>query len=121
MVRPRCPNCNDPIWGGERSSLPPSRPGNFCTACGRPFPWAGREAIAHHLENLLEGSNDLDARQRLELKEQVAVLTDAESTDKSRLAAGKLIKQLVPKTWASAAPLLRTVVTEAVLRELGLH
>src|ERR1035438_2815174 len=73
IVMTRCSNCNDPIWGGERGSFPPSRPGNFCTACGGPFPWVGREAIAHHLENLLEGSSDLDARQQLELKEQIAV------------------------------------------------
>jgi hypothetical protein len=63
----------------------------------------------------------LDARQRLELREQIAVLTGPESTDKSRLAAGNFIKKLVPLAWNNAAPLLRNIVTEAVLRELGFH
>lgn len=121
QVLVQCPSCNSAIWGGDRGSFPPSGPGNFCFSCGAPFPWADRAAIAHHLENLLEDSEGLDSRARLELKEQIAVLTGAESSDKSRLAAGKFIMKLVPVAWNNAAPILRTIVTEAVLHELGMR
>jgi hypothetical protein len=117
----QCPECQGPIWGGERGSVPPRGPGHFCSRCGAPFPWADRQAIVYRLENLLEANSGLDAQGRLELKEKIAVLTADDSSDKNRLAAGQFIMGIVPKAWNVAEPILRAILTAATLRELGMH
>ncbi|MHB8335127.1 MAG: DUF2321 domain-containing protein [Acidimicrobiales bacterium] len=119
-VLTQCPGCHSPIWGGLRGSIPPRGPGYFCSRCGAPFPWANRQAIVYRLENLLEEGSDLDAQGRLELKEKIEVLTSDDSPEKSRLAAGQFIKRSVPGAWRIAEPVLRSILTAAVLKELGI-
>ncbi len=116
----QCPDCQSPLWGGERGSIPPRGPGHFCSRCGGPFPWADRQAIVYRLENLLEEDSGLDAHDRLELKEKIAMLIANDSSEKNRLAAGQFIMKIVPKAWTVAEPVLRAVLTATTLRELGL-
>lgn len=72
----------------------------------------------HHLDNLLEMDNELDDHQRLELKEQIGVLTAVDTPDKTRLAAGRFIKKVVLQAWNAALPVIQTVVAATILKDL---
>lgn len=72
----------------------------------------------HHLDNLLEMDSELDDHKRLELKEQIGVLTAVDTPDKNRLAAGRFIMRVVLQAWNAALPIIQTVVAATILKEL---
>jgi len=92
----------------------------FCWKCGKPYPWATREQRIGHLYNLIDFEDDLDEADRLTLTEQVAVLSKPEASDEQRVEAGSLIKRLAPKMWEAALPILQTVLSAEIRRQLGL-
>jgi hypothetical protein len=73
------------------------------------------------LENLLE-FEDLDEATQLTVVEELAVLAAPTSdvADERRVRAGERIRAMAPRLWQVGSPVLQTVLTEAVKRQLGL-
>jgi hypothetical protein len=117
-----CPNCNSRLPGGYEGvvSAGPKKPDDFCVECGKPYPWADRPAIILQLRNILEYEPGLDDADRLELTEQIAVLSKPEEDEKKRIRAGERVKQLAPKGWAAAQPILTSLISVELQRRLGI-
>jgi len=116
-----CQSCSTPLLGYYRDVMSVNfEPDMFCTGCGQPYPWADREAIVHHLENLLLYSDALDHAARLEVTEQLEILASPSKPEKSRVAAGERIKRLAPQAWSLAGPIVTTIVSAEMKSKLGL-
>ncbi|MHB1536113.1 MAG: DUF2321 domain-containing protein [Acidimicrobiales bacterium] len=116
-----CLSCGDRLLGAYTGvAVAGLQPNTFCSACGSPYSWAAREALVLQLRNQLEFESGLDNADRLELIEQLAVLSRPEEESKKRLKAGHRVKQLAPKGWAMAQPLLQTLLSAELRRQLGL-
>lgn len=102
----------------KRVFLGRHRPDPFCWNCGKPYPWATREQRIGHLYNLIDFQDDLDEADRLTITEQVAVLSKPEASDEQRIKAGNVIKRLAPKMWEAALPILQTVLSAEIRRQL---
>ena len=122
-----CPHCNArlkgyPIGGPVVIGATWER-SDFCDACGFPFPWASREAIAYHIENLLDEQPDLSDGDRRILEEQLKALREPPSdaaSEKRQLAALKALQKLAPKAWELAAPVLQAFLSAEMKRAAGL-
>jgi hypothetical protein len=97
-------------------------PDPFCWNCGKPYPWATREQRIGHLYNLIDFQDNLDEADRLTIIEQIAMLSkpEDEASDEQRVKAGSVIKRLAPKMWEAASPVLQTVLSAELRRQLGL-
>jgi hypothetical protein len=95
----RCPACEQPIRG--RSHVPgvvsaqAYKPPNFCHSCGSPFPWAGRQARIHQLQNLLDEA-ELGSATGLALTEQLQALLDPDLDDAEQAKRWNRIKTKGP-------------------------
>lgn len=101
----------------------PWKPDEFCWQCGLPYPWASREAIANHIENLLDEQPGLAEGDRRDLLERLAALREAPTgADVERRQVGALsaLKRLAPKAWELAQPLISTIATAEIKRQMGL-
>jgi len=117
----KCPGCNTPLTS-------PARPSGFfstdefCRRCGASFPWTSREASVAHLLDLLN-NEPLDAHDQLEAREALRALTapDDEVPEASKEEAAGKLKRYASAAWLNvAAPVLRTIITEQLQRQLGL-
>jgi hypothetical protein len=117
-----CRACNSPILGLIRGLVAPGwRPTGFCWNCGTPYPWATRQQRVAQLYNLID-EEDLDEADRLTVVEQIAVLSAPEDdvSNERRAGAGEKVRQLAPKAWEAALPVLQSVLTAEAKRRLGL-
>ncbi len=125
-VLTKCFSCPAPILGTPNTSSLfrkyKYQPDPFCWSCGRPYPWATRQQRLGHLYNLIDFQDDLDEADRLTIMEQVAVLSKPEDevSDEQRVQAGSVIKRLAPKMWEAALPILQTVLSAELRKQLGL-
>jgi hypothetical protein len=94
---------------------------SFCWNCGEPHSWATREERVQKLYSLID-DEDLDEADRLTVVEQIALLSapEDEVPDDRRLHAGEKIRQLAPKAWEAALPVLQGLLTAKLKRDLGL-
>ena len=116
-----CPVCSTRLLGGYIGGpMPPKAPEKFCFNCGAPYPWADRDALIMQLRNQLEFEPGLDDADRLELIEQIAVLSRPDEDEKQRFRAGERIKQLAPKGWDLARPILTSLMSAELRTKLGL-
>ena len=122
-----CPSCSGRIKGYPRTSMviggPEWKAADFCDRYGSPFPWAGRESIALHVENLLDEEPDLLEGDRRVLEERLVSLRESPNdsgAQKRQLDALKLLQKLAPKAWELAAPVLQVVLTAEMKRAAGL-
>lgn len=116
-----CPNCSAKILGGHVGVASANlRPEKFCFSCGAPYPWADRDALIWQLRNVLEFEPGLDDATRLEVSEQIAVLSGPNEDNKRRVKAGEALRKLAPKGWGAAQPILRTLVSAELKKQLGL-
>jgi hypothetical protein len=97
------------------------RPDSFCWECGKPYPWATREKRVGKLYDEID-HEDLDEATLLTVREQIAVLSAPvdEETDDDRVRAGQRIRDLAPRAWEAALPVLQSVLTAEAKRRLGL-
>lgn len=51
---------------------------------------------------------------------QIAVLEKSEASDAQRMGPGSVIKRLAPKMWEAALPVLQTVLSAEIRRQLRL-
>jgi hypothetical protein len=117
-----CSACGSPISNhnlnaGEREPL------SFCTGCGIPQPWATREERILRLIGLLDSEEGLGEAERLEAVEAIEVLSQPEDEGESaeeRIRAGERFKELAPKAWRAAAPILTALLTAEAKTRLGL-
>lgn len=119
-----CGSCEAPLLGGLKyGPLTDSmdQPDSFCWQCGEPYPWATREERVGKLYDLID-HEDLDEATLLTIREQIAVLSAPvdEETDDERVRAGQRIRNLAPKAWEAALPILQSVLTAEAKRQLGL-
>jgi hypothetical protein len=98
----------------------PLPPDHFCWNCGKPYPWATREQRIAHLYNLMDYEPNLDEADRLTIQEQIAVLSEPKASDEQLVEAGSRIKRLAPKMWEAALPVLQSVLSAEIRRQLGL-
>jgi hypothetical protein len=84
------------------------------------MPWAGREDLVLELRNKLEFEPELDTADCLELMEQIAVLSAPDKDIKARVRAGERVRQLAPKGWAVAQPILVSLLSAEIRTHLGL-
>jgi hypothetical protein len=120
-----CRHCPARILGATGDSFfrrSKRRPEPFCWNCGKPYPWATREQRIGHLYNLINFQPNLDEADRLTITEQLAVLSKPpdEASDEQLVKAGSVIKRLAPKMWEAALPVLQTVLSAEIRRQLGL-
>jgi hypothetical protein len=88
-----------------------------------PYPWASRESIAYHIENLLDEQKDLPSGDRRALLEELASLRESPTggdVERRQVRALEALKQLAPKAWDLAQPLITTIATAEIRRKLGL-
>lgn len=97
-------------------------PKPFCFKCGSPLPWATREQMAMHVENLLDEQPDLQPGDRRALEEQLESFrqTPDAATEKRQIAAAQRLKVVAPRVWELARPVLQVVLTAEAKRQLGL-
>jgi hypothetical protein len=116
-----CPRCSARILGGHVGVISAGgKPEKFCFSCGAPYPWADREALVMQLRNVLEFEPGLDDAARLEIAEQIVVLSEPAEDNKRRVRAGELLRKLAPKGWETAQPILQTLVSAELQKQLGL-
>jgi hypothetical protein len=117
-----CPKCSAKILGAYEGVMSggPDEPEKFCFSCSAPYPWADRDALIMQLRNVLEFEPGLDDATRLEVGEQIAVLSGADEDNKRRVKAGESLRKLAPKGWAAAQPILQTLVSAELKKQLGL-
>jgi hypothetical protein len=72
------------------------------------------------LRNILEFEPGLDDAGRLEISEQIAVLSEPKEESKRRVRAGEALKGLAPKGWGAAQPILQTLISAELRKQLGL-
>jgi hypothetical protein len=116
-----CPNCSARLLGAHVSVISGElQPEKFCFSCGAPYPWADRDALVMQLRNVLEFEPGLDDATRLEVGEQIAVLSGTDEDNKRRLKAGEALRKLAPKGWEAAQPILQTLVSAELKKQLEL-
>lgn len=116
-----CPNCSARILGAHEGVVSAGlKPEKFCFSCGAPYPWADRDALIMQLRNVLEFEPGLDDATRLEVSEQIAVLSGPDEDSKRRVKAGEALRKLAPKGWEAAQPILQTLVSAELKKQLGL-
>lgn len=116
-----CPKCGARLLGGYDGVVALGmEPEMFCFQCAAPYPWADRTAIVLHVRNQLEFEPGIDGADRLELIEQLAVLTEPEAEPKRRVKAGEAVKRLAPKGWQVVQPVLQSLLSAELRRQLGL-
>jgi hypothetical protein len=124
-VLTECPNCTARIQGNSRSAAGMFvwEPAAFCHHCGHPYPWASHEAMAYHIENLLD-EDDLAEGDRRALVQQLVSLRQSAAGDpvaeKRQVAALRMLQTVAPKAWALAAPVLQVILTAEMRRALNL-
>jgi hypothetical protein len=115
-----CPSCSARILGAYVGVVSAGQaPESFCFSCGAPYPWADRDALIMQLRNVLEFEPGLDAATRLEVSEQIAVLSGPDGDDKRRVKAGEALRKLVPKGWEATQPILQTLISAELKKQLG--
>ena len=117
-----CPSCSSRLLGGYEGVIAagPDEPEKFCSSCGAPYPWADRASLIMQLRNILEFEPGLDDAGRLEISEQIAVLSEPKEESKRRVRAGEALKGLAPKGWGAAQPILQTLISAELRKQLGL-
>jgi len=117
-----CPKCSGRLLGAYEGvvGVGPEKPENFCFSCGSPYPWADRESLIMQLRNKLEFEPGLDDAARLEVAEQIAVLSGPDEDNKRRQKAGEALRKLAPKGWEAAQPILQTLLSAELRKTLGL-
>lgn len=116
-----CPSCNARLLGAHPGVIAArQKPDKFCGHCGSAMPWATREDLVLELRNKLEFEPDLDNADRLELVEQIAVLSAPDKDTKSKIRAGERVRQLAPKGWTVAQPVLVSLLSAEIRTHLGL-
>jgi len=107
-VTTSCPNCDERILGAHRGVVAAGQqPEKFCFSCGAPYPWADRAALIMQLRNILEFEPGLDDATRLEVAEQIGVLSEPGEDNKRRIKAGQALRDLAPKGWQWRSPFCR--------------
>lgn len=116
-----CPKCSAKLLGSYEGVIGsgPEEPEKFCFTCGAPYPWADRESLIMQLRNVLEFEPGLDDATRLEVGEQIAVLSKPEEDNKRRVRAGQALRELAPKGWLAAQPIVQTLVSAELRKQLG--
>ncbi len=123
-VLTECTHCTTRIQGMARGVIAvPWHPADFCRHCARPYPWASQEAMAYHVENLLDEDNLPDGDRRALEAQLVSLRTPAAgdpAVEKRQVAALRLLKTAAPKAWELAGPVLQVILTAEMRRQLGL-
>jgi hypothetical protein len=116
-----CPKCSAKLLGAPTyPGSTPEKPENFCFSCGVPYPWADRESLVMQLRNMLEFEPGLDDATRLEITEQITALSEPDGDNKRRVKAGETLRNLAPKGWQAAQPILQMLVSTELKKQLGL-
>jgi hypothetical protein len=92
---------------------------DFCIHCSRPAPWASRRNRIAWIKGRLH-QHGLDEATELELREALDLLIRMEPGDIKAVAAWQKLKQVAPRLWEVAKPIITTVVTDDIKRRLGL-
>jgi hypothetical protein len=95
------------------------RPPDFCDACAAPFPWASRQARLWEIENMLDEEQVSEA-DRLTLHEQLEALRMPDITEADQQERWIRIKKLAPGLMSVARPIITTVVSATIQKQLGI-
>lgn len=128
-----CSSCQSRIRGASRSVV--TRPGtavaqgyappNCCDHCGRPHPWAPREALVYELENILD-EEDIDEADRLVVADHLRRLRELDLQDDDAPAAERTlwtaVKRRAPQLFAGPGKMiLERLVDHATKKALGIE
>jgi hypothetical protein len=94
---------------------------DFCDKCGAPHPWLSREGRIYLLQNLLD-DEQLDPATELEIREQLAILSDPDIGEDEQRERWERVRKLAPAFWdkSGARAILETVVSAGIKAALGL-
>lgn len=92
----------------------------FCDACGRPHPWASREARFYELENILD-EQDLDPADELKVREELEKLREQpEAGEAVEIERWKTVKRLAPGLMEAGGRIMESVMTAAIKAQMNL-
>lgn len=114
-----CPACGERIRGLASNVGAKYRPPDFCDHCGAPFPWLTRSGNIYQLQNLLDEA-DLDPATRLQVREELEALAQADLTEEEQRKRWERVKKLAPAVWDSGQKILVNVVSETIRKSMGL-
>src|SRR5215470_12868906 len=118
-----CPSCCAPFPSGVLTFAQFEYPRAFCRRCGLPFPWATREDIVAHVQNVLAEDRDLADGDRRVLAEQLDSLRRVPSDDatlRRQVRALERLRARAPKHWEDILPTLTPILSAEHRRALGL-
>ena len=118
-----CPECCAAFPSGVLTFTQVEYPRSFCGRCGLPFPWATREDIVSHIENVLAEDRDLAEGDRRLLADQLDAVRQPpvdESTESRQARALDRLRSSTPRVWETVLPTLTTILTTELKRQLGL-
>jgi hypothetical protein len=98
-------------YGGVYAAAP------FCAECSYPAPWVSRRQLLDWLKDRITDER-LEPAVTLELRELLDRLADMDPGDTRAAGAWQKIRQLAPRMWGVARPLLDRLISEAVIRLL---
>ena len=125
-----CPDCGAPVYAACPNcsrQLPiidlGAPPSPFCIACGLPFPWATREQMILHVQNLLD-QVDLDPGDRRALQEQLNEMLQNPSdkeTEKRQIKVLQRLQEVVPAFYRDVVvPIVVPLATAYMKQEMKL-
>ena len=112
----RCPKCSQP-WKIVNVSMIHDVGSDFCIHCAHPGPWVSREKRLGWIKGRLH-QQGLDEATELELREALDRINDMDPGDTRTIAAWQKLKDVAPKLWEIAKPIVTTVATAEVKRRL---
>lgn len=118
-----CPSCEAPFPSGVLHFTESEYPRAFCRGCGQPLPWATREDIVAHIENVLAENRDVAEGDRRLLIEQLDSLRrspDDNAVQQRQIRALERLRGAAPKLWEGVLPVLTPILTAELRRALGL-
>jgi hypothetical protein len=115
-----CESCGARIKGSYRGGIVGgyAQP-DFCDQCGQAHPWAGRAALIYRLKDLVE-QEQLEPAERQRLLQTLDALENPEVDEEAERRFVSELKRIAPKVVDQGLPILREVITKAVLQQLGL-
>ena len=114
-----CTKCEARIRGSRYGIAGGYRPPDFCDRCGEAHPWASRQAMLYRLRDQLD-SEALEDAERRKLEQLLEKLESPNVSAEDERRFVERLRSVAPRLMDEAKPVLRAVITQAVLKGLGL-
>jgi len=112
-----CPKCGQP-WTTVGLSMYDEVGSDFCVHCAHPAPWVSREKRLAWIKGRLH-QEGLDEATELELREALDRIKDMDPNDTRTIAAWQKLRDVAPKLWDIAKPIVTVSGSEPMVTHAG--